>query len=251
MAWIIQTDGASSNNSSTIDQNGENNTATTTQVGTGNIASINQFGDAFAPTAVLATIVQKGLSNQAYIDQSAGEVNNTYINQDGDNNIASVLQKRNQGYSEVFQNGTGNEAYVTMYAGKDITSSTSVKQTGTSHYAIQTMGSAPLPMDGTNYQTIVQNGADNDARQYMNASAGGAFVDSNNAQVITQSDSNNFGQQWMGSTAPGIDVDNNSASLTQTGTGHQSWQSQYDSNNSSIVTQSGSGMVSNVTQYGN
>ncbi|CEP38223.1 MULTISPECIES: hypothetical protein [unclassified Halomonas] len=172
---------------SLIVQAGNDNAAETTQGGSQQYSRVGQVGDdntssVYQTGAQHESIVyQIGTGNDASVTQLRGELNDSYISQEGHNNSAKVLQVKNSNFSDsiIEQTGDGNSADVYQAFSTDETWSL-VSQNGYDNEANVIQLNADLSAsyiyqeDDGHVATVGQYGMENVSTIRQNASAASA-----------------------------------------------------------------------------
>ena len=187
-----------------------------------NIAEIFQEG-----TGNIASQVQEGIENEAYITQ-IGNDNYANIYQDGIGNRA--LQRQNAFGAP----GDKNTAYIEQHG----------TNSGNSPWGFDVVGAAQKQFGDDNFASIYQDGWENYAKSIQTGDGNDVFQSQTgeyNYGIATQTgDGNSISQDQDGNYNRSIATqtgDNNSISQNQTGNWHYS-----------IVTQTGNGNAATVTQ---
>lgn len=251
------------------------NLVTVDQTGTENFAFVNQDTSATNTARVRATVIQDGVNSLADIDQVGNEAGGTATvaqNALTDFSFATVEQTGAAG-------GGANTATIVQTDG--FLNDAAIVQGRTTVFTDTIRGIAPgtvTDSDGgvatidqigdLNVGSVVQGGTDQFADVDQNSSGGAAFgnfalvvqgsgaLSADNDALVNQQGDDNFSEIYQNDQAAGgnnlADVDQfgsdgNFSRITQNGSDHQAFVTQYDGS-SSFVTQSGTGSLATVTQ---
>lgn len=250
-------------NDAAVSQNGDDNDAAVEQLGSGNDAELNQGFDGQGQNGAIGDIFQDGTDNSASLNQRAwgNDGNEHSIEQIGDANVANVdiyngnnfgfvNQEGSENNARMVQSGSGHGSVILQSGDENYAQSSSTAGSGNVTAIAQGVpgGLTGLPVNGGpqslnlipvfssvgNAATLAVKGSDNEAG------------------ILQIGAYNNAGSnpQWSGDLGISIDGDGNTAGIAQLGSENTANISVLGNANMAMIGQMGNSNTGSIMQDG-
>lgn len=276
-AMVFAVSMAMAQHTSTVLETGVNNSATITQgfdgggaslegnisfveqIGDNNDADVTQTNNGFGGQHHESAIYQTGNTNDASVEQR-NATGNAFVDQNGNGNIANVLESGNFDLPHpaaglapydayVLQTGNNNTVNMGIYGDR---SASAAIQVGDNNIITQSLGQ---DVGEKVYQSSAyanQLGDRNEAIQIMEGQGFAGNIDVLfERERIWQTGNDNYARQLQTDDGLTTIYTTNYAEVRQTGDNNDSWQTQTGSQNDSRVAQTGNNNWSTTVQTGN